>query len=41
MAEVDGLLYIYYGAADSVVGVATMELEVLLSALSRDAGKKK
>ena len=30
----DGLLYIYYGGADKVVGVATMELGVLLEALT-------
>ncbi|MDP2651290.1 MAG: hypothetical protein Q8O98_01725 [bacterium] len=30
----DGLLYIYYGGADKVVGVATMELDILLKALS-------
>lgn len=30
----DGLLYIYYGAADKVVGVAAMELDVLVNALS-------
>ena len=32
----DGLLYIYYGAADTVTGVATMELDILLRALTRD-----
>lgn len=30
----DGLLYIYYGAADKVVGVATMELDILVRALT-------
>src|SRR3989344_2069089 len=30
----DGLLYIYYGGADKVVGVATMELGVLVNALT-------
>ena len=29
------LLYIYYGGADSVIGVATMKLSILLSALVR------
>ena len=29
------LLYIYYGGADTVVGVATMELEIILKALVR------
>lgn len=32
----DGLLYIYYGGADTVVGVATIKLDVLLRALTRD-----
>ena len=36
MAEKDGLLYIYYGGADTVVGVATIELDILLRALTRD-----
>jgi len=36
MVEKDGLLYIYYGGADAVVGVATIELEILLRALTRD-----
>jgi beta-1,2-mannobiose phosphorylase / 1,2-beta-oligomannan phosphorylase len=31
----DGLLYIYYGGADKVVGVATMELNILVSALAK------
>lgn len=31
----DGLLYIYYGGADKVVGVATMELDIILNALTR------
>ena len=29
----DGLIYIYYGGADQVVGVATMKLDILLEAL--------
>jgi predicted GH43/DUF377 family glycosyl hydrolase len=33
MVEKDGILYIYYGGADKVVGVATMELDILLKAL--------
>lgn len=36
MVEKDGLLYIYYGGADTVVGVATIKLDVLLRALTRD-----
>ena len=31
----NGLLYIYYGGADKVVGVASMELDILTSALTR------
>lgn len=31
-----GMLYLYYGGADKVVGVATMELEVILRALTRN-----
>ncbi len=30
----DGLIYIYYGGADTVVGVATMKLKVILDALA-------
>ncbi|HBA45867.1 MAG: Glycosidase-related protein [Candidatus Nomurabacteria bacterium GW2011_GWF2_40_31] len=41
MALQDDLLYIYYGAADSVVGVATVELNIILKALTRDIKKKK
>jgi predicted GH43/DUF377 family glycosyl hydrolase len=36
MVEKDGLLYIYYGAADTVTGVATIELDILLRALTRN-----
>lgn len=32
----DGLLYIYYGGADTVTGVATIELDIVLQALTRD-----
>lgn len=39
MALKDGLLYIYYGGADTVVGVATMRLDVILKALTRDMKK--
>jgi predicted GH43/DUF377 family glycosyl hydrolase len=39
MVEKDGVLYIYYGGADTVVGVATMELDVVLKALTRDIKK--
>ncbi|MBU0999449.1 hypothetical protein KKG24_04095 [Patescibacteria group bacterium] len=35
------LLYIYYGGADTVVGVATIELNILLRVLTRDIKKKK
>jgi beta-1,2-mannobiose phosphorylase / 1,2-beta-oligomannan phosphorylase len=41
MAEKNGLLYIYYGGADSVVGVATVELDILITALTRNIIKKK
>ena len=41
MVEKDGLLYIYYGGADTVVGVATMKLDIILRALMRDVKKKK
>lgn len=37
----DGLLYIYYGGADMVVGVATMELDIILTALTRDIKKSR
>ena len=30
----DNLLYIYYGGADKVTGVATMELDILVGALA-------
>ena len=33
------LLYIYYGGADTVVGVATIELKTVLKALTRDIKK--
>jgi len=33
MVERNGILYIYYGGADKVVGVATMELDIILKAL--------
>jgi predicted GH43/DUF377 family glycosyl hydrolase len=36
MVVKDDLLYIYYGGADTVVGVATMELDIILKALTRD-----
>ena len=39
MVEKDGILYIYYGAADTVVGVATIELDIVLQALTRDVIK--
>jgi len=39
MVEKDGLLYIYYGGADTVVGVATMGLDIVLRALTRDIKK--
>lgn len=38
MVEKDGLLYIYYGGADTVVGVATMDIKVILNALTRRIG---
>lgn len=39
MAVEKGLLYIYYGGADKVVGVATMKLDIILKALTRDIRK--
>jgi predicted GH43/DUF377 family glycosyl hydrolase len=36
MVEKDGLLFIYYGGADTVVGVATLQLDILLKVLTRD-----
>ncbi len=39
MAVIKDLLYIYYGGADTVVGVATIELKVVMDALTRE-GKK-
>jgi predicted GH43/DUF377 family glycosyl hydrolase len=41
MVKKDGLLYIYYGAADTVVGVATIEFDILIKALTRDIKKIK
>jgi predicted GH43/DUF377 family glycosyl hydrolase len=40
MTVQDKTLYIYYGGADKVVGVATLELEVLFKALTRNIKKK-
>ena len=31
------LIYIYYGGADTVTGVATMEIDIILNALVRGA----
>jgi len=39
MAMIGDLLYIYYGGADTVVGVATIELDIVLKALTRDIKK--
>ncbi len=39
MALEDGLIYIYYGGADTVVGVATIKLDIVLNALTRDIKK--
>jgi predicted GH43/DUF377 family glycosyl hydrolase len=36
-----GILYIYYGGADTVVGVATVRLDVILDALTRKLCKVK
>jgi predicted GH43/DUF377 family glycosyl hydrolase len=41
MVEKDGTLFMYYGGADKVVGVATMPMKSLLTALTRDIKKKK
>ena len=35
----DDTLFIYYGGADMVVGVATIELNIILGALTRDIKK--
>lgn len=40
ITEKDGLIYIYYGGADTVVGVATIELDIVIRALTRDLKKK-
>lgn len=39
MVVKDKLLYIYYGAADTVLGVATMELDIIIKALTRNIKK--
>jgi predicted GH43/DUF377 family glycosyl hydrolase len=36
MVEHKGTLYVYYGGADKVVGVATMKMDILLRALTRE-----
>ena len=41
LALKDGLLFIYYGGADKVVGVATMDIDIILKALARDIKRKK
>ena len=41
LVEKNGLLYIYYGGADTVVGVATIELDIILRAMIRDIKWKK
>ncbi len=35
MTVQDGLIFIYYGGADKVVGVATIELDIVLKAMTR------
>jgi len=40
MVQKDDTLFIYYGGADTVVGVATMKLDIILKALTRDIKKK-
>jgi len=35
MIEKKGLLYIYYGGGDKVVGVATMKLDIILNSLKK------
>lgn len=35
----DDLLYVYYGGADTVVGVATIELDIVIKALTREIRK--
>lgn len=39
MAEDKGILYVYYGGADTVTGVATMKLKILLDALVHNIPK--
>jgi beta-1,2-mannobiose phosphorylase / 1,2-beta-oligomannan phosphorylase len=39
MVSKNGTLYVYYGGADQVLGVATIELEVLEKALTRHVGE--
>jgi predicted GH43/DUF377 family glycosyl hydrolase len=41
MVVKDKLLYIYYGGADKVTGVAAMELDVILTALTRNLKRRK
>jgi len=36
MIEVGKLLFVYYGGADTVIGVATIETKILLNALTRE-----
>ncbi len=41
LTEHQGMLYIYYGGADTVVGVATMKLSIILKALTRNIRREK
>ncbi len=40
LVEKGGFIYIYYGGADTVTGVATMKLSIILRALTRNLKKK-
>ncbi len=41
MIEKNGFLYIYYGGADTVVGVATIDMDIVIRALTRNLKNKK
>ncbi len=40
IVEKNGTLYMYYGGADTVVGVATMKLDIVVKAMTRDIKNK-
>ncbi|MBI3305733.1 hypothetical protein HYZ82_01205 [Candidatus Nomurabacteria bacterium] len=39
VAQKGGLIYMYYGGADTVIGVATIRLDIVLRALTRGIKK--